>query len=355
VTPRGTDWGLALVVALLFATGMASLFAASDGEAWVFAAHDVLAFALALLLVVKMRRVWRRLVSPAEWDRQVKAGVIATLFVALALLSGWVWSGGGRIAIGGFTLLSWHLVLGWVLTAAVNVHAVLRRKPTLVRRDLAGRRQFLVAGGGALGAVALWRVQRPVSAFFGLRSAQRRFTGSYEAASFEGNAFPSTSWVADSPRALDPASYTLAVTGLVHRPLTLRLDELNRGQQLKATLDCTGGFYSTQHWRGVSLGALIDRAGALPKAGHVRVVSHTGYRWSFDLRTARGLLLATHVGGEPLSHDHGAPVRLVAPDRRGFEWVKWVTGIELHEHPDPGAAASTVWSSLTARGRGADT
>jgi DMSO/TMAO reductase YedYZ molybdopterin-dependent catalytic subunit len=45
-------------------------------------------------------------------------------------------------------------------------------------------------------------------------------------------------------------------------------------------------------------------------------------------------------------------VRLVAPGRRGFEWVKWVTRIELHEHGDAGAAGSTVWSSLSARGRG---
>jgi DMSO/TMAO reductase YedYZ molybdopterin-dependent catalytic subunit len=351
VTPRGTDWGLALVVALLFATGMASLFAASPDEEWVFVAHDVLTFALAGLLVVKMRRVWRRLVDPAQWDRLVKAGVIATLFVAAALVSGWLWSGGGRISITGFTLLSWHLVLGWTLTAAVAVHAYLRRR-RMRWHDAADRRQFLVAAGGIVGAVALWRVQRPVSAFFGLRSANRRFTGSYEAASFEGNAFPATSWVADSPRELDPGGYRLAVDGLVGEPLSLRLGELSTAHTLVATLDCTGGFYSTQRWHGIRLGDLIDRAGAQPKAGHVRVVSHTGYRWSFDLQTARGLLLATHVGDEPLSHEHGAPVRLVAPGRRGFEWVKWVTRIELHEHPDSGAAASTVWSSLTARGRG---
>jgi DMSO/TMAO reductase YedYZ molybdopterin-dependent catalytic subunit len=191
-----------------------------------------------------------------------------------------------------------------------------------------------------------------VSAFFGLRAANRRFTGSYEAASFEGNAFPATSWVADSPRELDPSAWRLEVAGLVEKPLSVRLDELRASESLVATLDCTGGFYSTQRWRGVRLGTLIDRAGARPRAAHVRVVSHTGYRWSFDLRTARTLLLATHVGGEPLSHDHGAPVRLVAPGRRGFEWVKWVTRIELHEDGDAGAAASSVWSSLTARGRG---
>jgi DMSO/TMAO reductase YedYZ molybdopterin-dependent catalytic subunit len=352
VTPRGTDWGLALVVALLFATGMISLFAAAPSEQWVFVAHDALAFALAGLLVVKMRRVWRRLVTPSLWDRQVKAGVLATLFVAAALVSGWVWSGGGRVELAGFSLLSWHLVLGWVLTAAVSVHAFLRRRRMLTR-DFADRRQFLVAAGGLVGAVALWRLQRPLTAVFGLRSADRRFTGSYEAASFEGNAFPATSWVADSPRSLDAAAYRLAVTGLVERPLDIAAADLDAGHTLVATLDCTGGFYSTQRWRGFRLGDLIDRAGPSPKAAHVRVVSHTGYRWSFDMRTARGLLLATHVGDEPLSHDHGAPLRLVAPDRRGFEWVKWVTRVELHEDADAGAAASTVWSSLTARGRGA--
>jgi DMSO/TMAO reductase YedYZ molybdopterin-dependent catalytic subunit len=351
VTPRGTDWGLALAVALLFATGMVSLFAASPGDAWVFVAHDALAFALAALVAVKLRRVWRRLVDPAQWDRRVKAGVLAVVFVAAALGTGWLWSGGGRVEIGGYTLLSWHLALGFAVTAVVAVHAVLRAR-WIRTRDLADRRQFLVAAGGLAGAMALWRLQRPVTALFGLRSAHRRFTGSYEAASFEGNAFPSTSWVADAPRQIDPSSYRLEVTGLVERPLSLALSELPPADTLVATLDCTGGFYSTQRWRGVSLGRLIDRAGARPGAAHVRVVSHTGYRWSFDLPTARRLLLATHVGGEPLSHDHRAPLRLVAPDGRGFEWVKWVVRVELHEGEDPGAPASTVWSSLTARGRG---
>ena len=86
---------------------------------------------------------------------------------------------------------------------------------------------------------------------------------------------------------------------------------------------------------------------------HVRVISHTGYRLSFALADARRFLLATTVGDEQLSHEHGAPVRLVAPGRRGFEWVKWVVRIELHGGPDPGALPSTVWSSFTPEGRGA--
>jgi uncharacterized protein DUF1918 len=41
------------------------------------------------------------------------------------------------------------------------------------------------------------------------------------------------------------------------------------------------------------------------------VISHTGYRWSFELRDARELLLASGVGAEPPSHEYGAPARLV--------------------------------------------
>jgi DMSO/TMAO reductase YedYZ molybdopterin-dependent catalytic subunit len=187
----------------------------------------------------------------------------------------------------------------------------------------------------------------------GLRGARRRFTGSYEAGSFAGNAFPSTSWVADRPRPLSEDEFRLELSGLVGRRLRLGRAELEAGDTLVATLDCTGGFYSRQLWGGMRLVRLLERAGPLPAASHMRVISQTGYRWGFDLRDARGLLLATSVGGEPLSHEHGAPARLVAPGRRGFQWVKWVTRIELHAGPDPGAAASTVWSSFTPEGRGA--
>jgi DMSO/TMAO reductase YedYZ molybdopterin-dependent catalytic subunit len=47
------------------------------------------------------------------------------------------------------------------------------------------------------------------------------------------------------------------------------------------------------------------------------------------LEEASRALLATGVAGQPLPLANGAPCRLVAPDRRGLEWVKWVTRVEV--------------------------
>ncbi len=350
MTARGTDWSLALCVGLLLASGFGTWFAGDESDAWVFAAHGIVGGALAVLLAWKLRRVWPRLVRPERWDRRTIAGALALLVVVATLASGWLWASAGALYAAGFSLLAWHTALGGLLGLVVIVHLVARAKRPR-RSDLASRRQLLegaaIAGAGFLA----WRLQAPLNSLLGLPGERRRFTGSYEAASFSGNAFPTTSWVADDPAPLG-ADHTIAVNGLVTRELELAAADLDGDDELVATLDCTGGFYSTQRWNGTSLGRLLDLAGPVADARHVRVVSATGYRWSFSIDDAPGLLLATRVGGEPLSHEHGAPLRLVAPGRRGYQWVKWIARIELAAESDLLAPASTVWSSFTAEGRG---
>jgi DMSO/TMAO reductase YedYZ molybdopterin-dependent catalytic subunit len=351
VTARVTDWGLAVLVAALVASGALTLFAGSPGDAWVFAAHDVLGIAILLLLVVKLRRVWVRMVRPARWDRRTIVGVLGSLLATAALVSGLLWADGVTPDVAGYSLLSVHDALGVALVVGVVAHMVARAKP-LRGRDLAHRRQFLALGAMAAVSLVAWRTERPFQALLGLRGARRRFTGSYEAGSFSGNAFPATSWVADNPRPIDLAAYRLRIDGLAAHRLVIALADLPIVDELVATLDCTGGFYSTQRWRGVRLSRMLELAGAQRVARHVSVASVTGYRWSFAIDDARELLLATQVGDQPLSHEHGAPIRLVVPWARGFQWVKWVQRIELLDHPDYGAPASTVWSSLTAAGSG---
>jgi len=78
----------------------------------------------------------------------------------------------------------------------------------------------------------------------------------------------------------------------------------------------------------------------------VTFVSSTGYLWSLPIVEASQVLLATHVGGERLSRGHGAPLRLVAPGRRGFQWVKWVVGLHVTDRTDIGQWQAIFTSGL---------
>jgi hypothetical protein len=353
MAPRLVDWCLAAGTAGALATGILSLISGSPDQALVFVLHDMAGLWIGVLLYEKMRRVWPRVAQLRRWDGRTWVGVAATVVVALALLAGIAWALGAAFAPLGYSLLAWHIALGLVVTLVVSLHMFARAKP-LRRRDRNGRRNLLRAGAYLAGGIILWPVQQVTATVLALPGARRRFTGSREAGSFAGNSFPTTSWVADSPRPIDPTGWRLRVDGAVQMPLDLGYADVAQGDMVTATLDCTGGFFSTQHWQGVRVGRLLARAGLRADARYVSFVSVTGYRWSLPLDEARAALVATHMGAVPLADGHGAPARLVAPGRRGFEWVKWVTRITVLTAPDPGQILSIYSSSFTPAGRGAE-
>ncbi len=352
MSPRLTDWSIALTAALAFTTGIVSLVSGLPQDWFIFILHGIAGFWLLLLLWGKLRRVWPRLIHPRRWDRRTIFGLLALLLVMLALVSGIWWVGGGDLYFVGFNLLNWHIIAGFVVTTAIVVHMLARAK-RLRKRDIVGRRRMLYFGALLLGSVAIWPAQQLVERTLNLPGARRRFTGSYESNSYAGNVFPTSSWVADAPRPIDGQAWRLSLGGAVTTPRDFTYEELvAAGDELEATLDCTGGFYSTQHWRGIRIGRLLDYADLHTDARYVSFISVTSYRWSLPLEEARTALLATHIDDGPLSHEHGFPLRLVAPGRRGFEWVKWITRIEVLTVPDPGQVLSIFTSSFTNAGRG---
>src|SRR5205823_7738707 len=131
------------------------------------------------------------------------------------------------------------------------------------------RRALLRLGGLAVATLAGWTALERVA-------GARRESGSKHAGSFSGNAYPVTIWAFDPVPAIDAASYRLRVLG-VPRPGALGYDALRAfpRRELTAVLDCTGGWWSEQVWRGVSVGELLAAHGVEDWRGWAVVVSLT--------------------------------------------------------------------------------
>ena len=188
------------------------------------------------------------------------------------------------------------------------------------------RRTFLVTAGlVALGAVA-WGASNVLDR---IQSGTRRFTGSRWLP--DGGIPPPTTFYGEGTPSVDPESWRLRVSGLVAEPLTLDLAGLEALGTIERdeVLDCTSGWAMRTGWRGTPLRAVLDAAGADATAPFIRVESVTGWNAFLERGELDDALLATHVAGEPLPAANGAPCRLVAPQRRGLDWIKWVTSIEV--------------------------
>jgi DMSO/TMAO reductase YedYZ molybdopterin-dependent catalytic subunit len=168
--------------------------------------------------------------------------------------------------------------------------------------------------------------------------------------------FPVVGELAPAPEALDLAGWRLAVGGLVERPLILTLAEvlaLPQGE-LVADIHCvTSWSHFGMRLQGVPLAVALDRAVPRPEARFVRFEAYSARRHdtSLPLDLARADTWLIHSrDGEPLSPEHGFPLRTVTPSRYFYKSLKWVHRIELlaedrlgyweressyHNHADP--------------------
>ncbi|QIO20991.1 molybdopterin-dependent oxidoreductase [Haloarcula sp. JP-L23] len=341
---RAVDWGLFAAVATLLATGVATMVTGIPSTAWVVDLHAIAGVVLVCLLPVKLWRVRRRVAPDRLTGRRVFSLLLAA-DAAGALATGVWWIFGGSLDLGPWGLFHLHVGLGLLVPPLLLVHLRYRfHSPASVTRH--GRRDAIRYAGLLTAGALVWRLQGPVNDALDTAGADRRYTGSREEGSDAGNRFPVTSWVADDPDPVDAATWRLTVTGRVENERTYTLDDVPTDASEDAVLDCTSGWYSGHEWQGVGVGALLDAAEVDDAARWVQFRSVTGYRWSLPLEAARGALLATHVDGERLSHGHGFPLRLVAPGRRGFQWVKWVEEVSVTERRELGEWLAIFVSGL---------
>ncbi len=318
-------------LALEMVSGFLGLTSGSENRAIHMQLHRIAGYGILITLIWKTANVARSLKWPRPNSARAASIALSALLV-ICLATGVAWSLIGPYYWWIFSGVSWHIYVGAAIVPLLAWHIwhMVRGFPIGFWAD---RRLFLrTAGAFALG-LAAWQVSEGVARAADLSGQNRRFTGSYKARDFSGNDFPRVSWLNDSPQPIDINTWRLRIFGSVKKELSLSYSDLSDMVETTATIDCTGGWHSTQRWSGVPLRDLIEEAGPSETARSVIARSVTGYYRKFSLDAARDFLLATRVTGETLSHGHGYPVRLVAPGRRGFEWVKWVTEIEFSETP----------------------
>ncbi len=320
---------LAILLVAQLASGLLTLRAGVPATAPLFWLHGLVGGALLVAATEKVRRSIGPAVRSRRW-RRLTLGIHLTLLAAGALVGGFTWVASGRIlSIGPWTVLTLHV---WAALAAVPIillHLLPRRwrllRPRTAGPRLSRRTLLATAAIAALGAVA-WGAAGALEA---VQGGVRRFTGSRWLP--DGGIPPPTTFYGEGTPSIEPDAWRLRVTGRVATPLTLDLEglaDLGVGTR-DAVLDCTSGWAMRTSWRGTPLRAVLDTAGAEADAPFVTVRSITGWSVSLERRELEGAVLATHVADIPLPAANGAPCRLVAPDRRGLDWIKWVTEIEV--------------------------
>ncbi len=138
------------------------------------------------------------------------------------------------------------------------------------------------------------------------------------------------------PQEVDKETYRLVVKGLVDTPLELTYDEViaERETFKKAvTLNCVEGWSVDILWEGIKVSDLLDQAGADPAARVIIFRSYDGYSTSLpaDYIRDNDILMAYKMNGVDLPPERGFPFQLVAEEKWGYKWAKWITEIEVSD------------------------
>jgi DMSO/TMAO reductase YedYZ molybdopterin-dependent catalytic subunit len=139
------------------------------------------------------------------------------------------------------------------------------------------------------------------------------------------------------PQFVNISEYRLTVTGL-----TNRTDVYTYNKVLEkyphytkvVTLFCVEGWDTTILWEGVLVQDVIRTAGIDPRATTVIFTAHDGYTTSFplDYLMNHDIIMAYRMNNVTLPAERGYPFQLVAEDKWGYKWIKWIEKIELSDN-----------------------
>ena len=135
------------------------------------------------------------------------------------------------------------------------------------------------------------------------------------------------------PQYIDINDYNLKVTGLVEEEKSYSYNEIiNRKSYSKViTLHCVEGWSATILWEGIILRDLLKEAKPKPEANTIVFHAYDGYTTSYPIEYImnQDKLMAYKMNNLTLIPERGFPFQLVAEDKWGYKWIKWITEIEF--------------------------
>ena len=140
---------------------------------------------------------------------------------------------------------------------------------------------------------------------------------------------------------IDLGSWDLTIDGLVEHPTSWTWDDLHSlpRDSYNGDIHCvtTWTKFDTT-FTGVSLDTLLTVARPRPEATHVVATSTTGYTTNMPIDDVTGgkAWIVWEFDGQPLTAEHGGPVRMLVPHLYFWKSTKWITRIELLDHDEPG-------------------
>lgn len=204
------------------------------------------------------------------------------------------------------------------------------------------RRELLkLAPVVALGAFAIPKLQAPLlKAGLGFSdwASARVFRSSHLAPTFAASdltpfaKFPINDYDVDDPE-VDLGRWTLTVSGAVQKPGDYTLAQIQALPKISQNTRhvCVEGWDVIGRFGGARLADFLKTIGADPTARFLTVECADDYYESLDMATARHpqTLLCYEMYDQPLTREHGAPLRLQIPTKIGYKQAKYLTSLKV--------------------------
>lgn len=139
----------------------------------------------------------------------------------------------------------------------------------------------------------------------------------------------------------DPQTWDFRVYGEIESPLRFSWNEFNALTKVQRTSDfhcVTRWSRFDNRWDGVAFQEILRHCSPKRSAAYVLAHAEQGFTANVPLADLdrEEVLLATHHDGEPLSGEHGYPLRLIVPHLYAWKSVKWVRALEFMDHDQAG-------------------